>query len=114
MDHTVLPANTPCLPFLRSVHQRSPLVQSRVADLQLQLTTPLSTHQLQVKRWTGKVRRRKTDTLTTLPRHQAKIVTTFAVYCVVEKFSKNEFPCMSLIVTKVLLELEVLNAALAC
>jgi len=24
MDHTVLPANTPCLPFLLSVHQMAP------------------------------------------------------------------------------------------
>jgi len=38
MDHTVLPANTPCLPFLRSIHWRSPPVRSTVADIQLQLT----------------------------------------------------------------------------
>ena len=38
MDHTVLPANTPCLPFLRSIHKRSPPVRSTVADIQLQFT----------------------------------------------------------------------------
>ena len=43
MDHTVLPANTPCLPILRSIHWRSPPVRSTVADIQLQLTTHLST-----------------------------------------------------------------------
>ena len=34
---------TPCLPFLCSIHQRSPPVQSTVADIQLQLTTHYST-----------------------------------------------------------------------
>jgi len=37
-DHTVLPANTPCLPFLRRIDWRSPPVRSKVADNQLQLT----------------------------------------------------------------------------
>jgi len=41
MDHTVLPANTPCLPFLR---KRSPdgATLTEVADIQLQHTTHLS------------------------------------------------------------------------
>jgi len=43
MDHTVLPANTPCVPFLRRIHWMSPPVRSTVADTQLQLTTHLST-----------------------------------------------------------------------
>jgi len=43
MDHTVLPANTPCLHFLVvSVHQMAiPLTE--LTDIQLQLTTHLST-----------------------------------------------------------------------
>ena len=40
---TVLPANTPCLPFLRIIRQRSPPIQSTAADIQLQPTTHLST-----------------------------------------------------------------------
>ena len=87
MDHTVLPATTPCLPFLR---QRSPdgAITTEAADIQLQLTTYLSTpkgwkaelawlvdlqrmvyprqwsvHQLQVERKTRKVRRPKTDVI---------------------------------------------------
>ena len=43
MDHTVLPANTQWLPFLRCIHWRSPLVRGTVADIQLQPTTHLST-----------------------------------------------------------------------
>jgi len=42
VEHIVLRANTPCLPFLRSFHQRSPL-STEVTDIQLQLTTHLST-----------------------------------------------------------------------
>ena len=42
MDHTLSRANTPCLPFLRSVHQMSP-PPTEVTDIQLQLTTQLST-----------------------------------------------------------------------
>ena len=42
MDHTVSSANTPCLPFLRNVHQMAPPV-TEVEDIQLQLTTHLST-----------------------------------------------------------------------
>ena len=42
MDHTILPANTQCLPFLR---KRSPdgATRTEVRDIQLQLTTHLST-----------------------------------------------------------------------
>jgi len=42
MDHTVLPIITPCLPFLR---ERSPddTTTTEAADIQLQLTTHLST-----------------------------------------------------------------------
>ena len=41
MDHTVLPANTLCLPFLR---KRSPDgATSEVRDIKLQLTAHLST-----------------------------------------------------------------------
>ena len=42
MDHTVLPANTPCLPFLRSVRQMAPS-PTEVTDIQLQLITHLLT-----------------------------------------------------------------------
>jgi len=42
MDHTVLPANTPCLPFLcRRLPDGTPLTE--VGDIQLQLTTHLWT-----------------------------------------------------------------------
>jgi len=42
MDHTVLPANTPCLPFLLMRSQMAPPL-TEVRDIQLQLTTHLST-----------------------------------------------------------------------
>jgi len=42
MDHTVLPANNPCLPFLRE-HSPDGATTTETADIQLQLTTHLST-----------------------------------------------------------------------
>jgi len=87
MDHTVLSANTPCLPFLRmrlpdgasrnwggrhpiaayylSIDPKGMkgwvgLVGSPIAD---SLLTWVVIHQLQVERRTGKVRRPKTDVL---------------------------------------------------
>ena len=48
MDHTVLPANTPCLPFLRKR-----LINGEVRDIQLQLTTHLSTRRDERLSWPG-------------------------------------------------------------
>ena len=42
MDHTVLPANTPCLPFLRK-RSLDGTTLTEVRDIQLQLATYLST-----------------------------------------------------------------------
>ena len=52
MDHTVLSANIPCLPFLR---KRSPdgATLTEVGDIQLQLTTHLSTQRDERLSWPG-------------------------------------------------------------
>jgi len=42
MDHAVLRANTPCLPFLR-MHSPDGTTQTGIGDIQFQLTTHLST-----------------------------------------------------------------------
>jgi len=47
MHHTVLPANTPCLPFFRA----PPLTEVR--DIQLQLTTHLSNQRDERLSWPG-------------------------------------------------------------
>ena len=94
MDHTVYLHITPCLPFLRSIHWRSPPVRSTVADDQLPLTIliyrPRRDERLSWPGWltcsgwlthisghpsaAGRVQNResspaKTDALTTEPRH---------------------------------------------
>jgi len=51
MDHTVLCANTPCLSFV-SVHQMAPPL-TLVEDIQLQLTTHLSTRRDERLSWPG-------------------------------------------------------------
>jgi len=63
MDHTVLPANTPCLPLTvgkvrrwtcgkNCIHQMAPPL-TEVADIQLQLTTHLLTQRDEGLSWPG-------------------------------------------------------------